>query len=218
MIAENGMSYEQIVAASVALGVPREKAERAAADEIARRSANEMHAVRFLPGSPTPSQPSAVAVSPRTRESTTIVHVGADRFAVCQASISREFDTVRATFVLPPRTKKNSRRFLFKESVAYSRYREAIKCAVAEANDELRPDRGLFLPMPEQAYNLAAIFYVDKPGEQADMFGLLQGIADALQDANVVTDDWQFRTVDGSRIVFGDERPRVEIVITPIQD
>jgi Holliday junction resolvase RusA-like endonuclease len=58
------------------------------------------------------------------------------------------------------------------------------------------------------------VYFVDRYGEKADLTGLNQGLFDVLQDAGVITNDWQFRTSDGTRIVFGDEHPRVEITIT----
>lgn len=193
------MSYDEIVRVSIAAGVPREKAERAAADVIATRARSKV----FPELTPDHGK--------------RIVHVGTDRFAVCRSSIEREFDRVRATFWLPPRTKKNGTILGIRQSPAYVRYRDAIKAAVAEANDEFREDGGLRLPLPDQRYNLCAVFYVDTPGERADLFGLFDGIADALQDAGVISKDWWFRTVDGSHVVEGDANPRVEVTITPIE-
>jgi hypothetical protein len=95
------------------------------------------------------------------------------------------------------------------QSKAYIAYRNAVVAHLTSFREELG------LPLPERSYNLAARFYTDSRGDQADRFGLEQGLADALQDAGVVTDDWQFRTGDGTRVVSDHARPRVELTITP---
>lgn len=200
------MNYEDIVRASVALGVPREKAERAAAEEIAKRAAEGIDSGRRQP-----------LMSPVARDRTR-AHVGADRFGVCPASFSREGDHMAMMFQLPPRTKKNSTFLGIRQSPGYVRYRDSIVLAVREANDEFRQDHGLGLPLPVMPYNLAATFHVDWRGESADLINLLQGLADALENAGVVTNDNQFRRVDGSVIVIGSDTPRVELVISPIED
>ena len=110
-----------------------------------------------------------------------------------------------------PRTKKGHTTLGIVQSAAYRRYRDDIVDAIAPVafvyGKPLLPDRH---------YNCAAVFYVDKRGERADYNGLNQGLHDALENAGVVSDDWYFRTCDGTRIVFGDELPRVEVTITPI--
>lgn len=123
----------------------------------------------------------------------------------------REGHTLRLTLLGPPRTKKNhGRAFGIKQSVAYCRYRGDIVDALAP---HLKP---LELPLPEIAYNCSAVFFVDRYGEPADLNGLNQGLHDALQDAGVIVDDWWIRAVDGTRIVFGDLAPRVELAFTPL--
>lgn len=121
----------------------------------------------------------------------------------------------RIELEVAPRTKKNGRKGGFagiKQGPAYRRYRDAIVNAFAE----LRATKQI--PLAERPYNIAVRYYVDRHGERADKCGLDQGLYDALENAGVVTNDWQFRTDDGTRIVFGDPRPRVEIEITPTQE
>ncbi len=130
-------------------------------------------------------------------------------------AMRRDGDTLHAEFQTPPRTKKNSTMLGIIQSAAYRRYAGIIADCVAAARDEFRTDR-VHLPLPDQPYNLEAVFYVDSHGKTADLFGLLQAIADAIQDAGVLSNDWYFRTSDGSRVVFDDPRPRVEIIITPL--
>jgi hypothetical protein len=123
---------------------------------------------------------------------------------------------VRLVLAAAPRTKKNSQAWVGVQGPAYRWYRDCLHAM-------LRPIvAALELPLPVAEYNLDATFYVDKRGERADLVGLLQGLCDAIQRnrkhdfAGVVSDDWQFRTSDGTRIIAGDARPRVELDITPI--
>jgi hypothetical protein len=78
----------------------------------------------------------------------------------------------------------------------------------------------LYLPLPPRphVFNLRARYYVDQYGKTADLFGLHDGLADALQNAGVIENDWQFRTADGSRVIPDDADPRVELTITPIEE
>lgn len=216
------MSYDEIVRAAKALGVPDHVAERAAADYLAAQVAQDAAKPSILSVIDRASDQAVKEIAAHAGdkpfvgeakwESRTLVHVGADQFARCPATIERRMDTLIASFEMPPRTKKNHGRFFgLAQSGAYVRYRDAIVAAVKQAKQELG------LPLPDQPYNLAAVFYVDHYGKSADLFGLLQGIADVLENAGIVRDDWHFRTADGSRIVEGDETPRVEITITPIE-
>jgi Holliday junction resolvase RusA-like endonuclease len=110
---------------------------------------------------------------------------------------------------IAPRTKKNhGSAFGIRQSDAYRYFRDRVKEMLAPLKAHLG------LPLAEARYNIAAVYFVDRYGEKADLTGLNQGLFDVLQDAGVVTNDWQFRTSDGTRIVFGDEHPRVEITIT----
>jgi hypothetical protein len=125
----------------------------------------------------------------------------------------RENDTLWLRIPYPPRTKKNGGKGGYggiRQREAYRRFRDAVL-------RHLEPLVALLqLPLPDGGYNLAATFYVDRRGEQADRFGLEQGLADVLEKAGVVANDRCFRTGDGTRIVFGDPEPRVECTITPI--
>ena len=111
----------------------------------------------------------------------------------------------------PPRTKKNSTYLGIRQSNAYRKFAQDVAATI------LPRKLGLKLPLPRDLhFNLRALFYVDVAGERADLFGLLQATADALQDAGVLENDWQFRSCDGSRIFFGDRSPRVEVLIDPL--
>lgn len=217
------LDYDGMLRAAKAMGIPDDVAKRAVADEMVRRASNA-GLIEGIGTSPPGSrvESSGGIAAPAVTErpvfdqkadatARTAVFVGADRFAIAKAQFTREYDVFTATFELPPRTKKNSTRWFGKQSIQYTRFRNAVVDSVKEAKTELA------LPLPDQAYNLAAVFYVDVPGQAADIFGLLQGIADALQDAGVISNDWHFRTVDGSRVVEGDDKPRVVVTITPIE-
>lgn len=141
------------------------------------------------------------------QERSPLVLGGADSMLVVS---HRDGDRLALTLTGPPRTKKNGTTLGIKQTPAYRRYRDAIIAAIAP----LRTTLGL--PLPEAEYNIAAIYYVDRRGERADKVGLDQGLYDALENAGVITNDWQFRTADGTRIVFDDPQPRVELTITPL--
>lgn len=132
----------------------------------------------------------------------------------------REGDTLWLEIETPPRSKKNhgrrvyarkQKRVVHVPSPAYEKYRADVMAAIATVQTALG------LPLPDQAYNLAIHYYVDGYGARADRPGLDQGLFDALQDAGVVSDDWFFRSTEGTPPpITGDDRPRFECVITPI--
>lgn len=186
------MSYEAIVRGLVAAGVPKAAAEGAAAAEVAKR------VVKNEPAAPAKRG---------------VVHqVGGNGFSIPSARVERTMDTVTLSIDMPPRTKKNHNTWMGIASPAFRRFQAAVVDALAASVVELE------LPLPRQPYNMQAIFYVDSSGKTADLFGLLQGIADALQKAKVIENDWDFRTTDGSRVVPDDPNPRVEVTITPLED
>ena len=87
------------------------------------------------------------------------------------------------------------------------RFREAVKQLVAPHAEALG------LPMPDVEYNCEALFYVDN--DRADTHGLMQGLADALQDARVITNDRLLRTWNGTDQFLDPRRPRVEVHLLP---
>lgn len=115
-------------------------------------------------------------------------------------------DRIRLTLLGPPRSKKNHTVTHGVQSPAYRKYH-------ADALDQLQ----FCKPLKDIDYNLNAQFFVDGYGKNADLVGLLQALADTLQDAKVVTNDKQFRGFDGSRVHHDhDTEPRTEIEITPL--
>lgn len=69
-------------------------------------------------------------------------------------------------------------------------------------------------PLPDRAYNCAAIFYRD--ANRGDAVGYYQGLADVLERAKVVSNDKYITQWDGSRLLIDRENPRVELVITEV--
>lgn len=105
------------------------------------------------------------------------------------------------------RAKKNSTHLGIKKSPGYVRFRNAVVGAVQPFARELR------LPLPSIDYNCAAHFYRER--EDADTDNLISGLADALQDAGVLADDFHLRTWDGTDRFLDVTRPRVELTLTP---
>lgn len=122
----------------------------------------------------------------------------------------RWIDGLQAKIAGPPRTKKNSKEHYTRQSQGYRVYRDRV------VNGFLPLLAGLELPLADRDYNLRATFYVDTKGEQADLVGLIQGLADALENAGVVSNDRWFRGFDRSRMIAGDKAPRVELLISPL--
>jgi hypothetical protein len=105
-----------------------------------------------------------------------------------------------------PRTKKNHKQSYAKESAAYCRFRDGV----------IEGFLGK-VAFPEIPLLLEAHFYVDAPGRQADLVGLLQGFCDALENAAVVPNDWWIQAFDGSRVHKDQpERARVEFKLSPL--
>lgn len=129
----------------------------------------------------------------------------------CLVTATRTNDMLQLSFAGPPRTKKNHGQYFgVKQSKAYLGYRGAIIAAIVPVKAVLE------LPLPSIEYNCRAIYYVDGYGEPADLNGLNQGLHDALENAGVLLDDWWIRQVDGTRIVFKDPQPRVDVWLTPL--
>jgi Holliday junction resolvase RusA-like endonuclease len=113
---------------------------------------------------------------------------------------------------IPPRSKKNHTTLGIKQAPAYRAYRDFIIAMLAPL---LGP---LGLPLHPMPYNIAALYYVDVKGKRADLVGLHQGLFDALENADVISDDLWFYTTDGSRVIRDDPNPRVDVTITPLDD
>jgi hypothetical protein len=118
-----------------------------------------------------------------------------------------ERESLSLTLYGAPRTKKTSNqlqrfggRLKVVPSKAWMRWRD--EC-LKQTNDSMR--------LRDQPYNLCALFYRD--ADRGDAIGYLQGLADVLQEAGIVSDDKWFTQFDGSRLLVDRERPRVELLI-----
>ncbi len=67
-------------------------------------------------------------------------------------------------------------------------------------------------PLPIANYNIAAHFYRD--AARGDSTGYYQGVADVLQELNIITNDVQLVQWDGSRLFVDKRNPRVELTLT----
>lgn len=137
------------------------------------------------------------------------------RGAVTVGPVERHLEGGRLTGITTtiygaPRTKKNavSGTGGFISTPAYKHWCNGIVRG-------LLPER---LTLPEAPLNLEAHFYVDSKGVPADLVGLLQGLCDALQAADVVTDDNWIQGFDGSRIYHDQQHhPRCQLELCPLR-
>jgi len=119
----------------------------------------------------------------------------------------RKGDTLWLTIPATARPKKNNTTLGIRKSPGYIRFRNAVMAAVQPFAAELR------LPLPAIDYNCAAHFHRER--DDADTDNLISGLADALQDAGVIADDFHLRTWNGTDRFLDVARPRVELTLTP---
>lgn len=119
----------------------------------------------------------------------------------------RRGDTLWLLIPATARPKKNSTMLGIKKSPGYIRFKNAVIGAVQPFAHQLR------LPLPPIDYNCAAHFYRER--DDADTDNLITGLADALQDAGVLEDDFSIRTWNGSDRFVDATHPRVEVTLTP---
>ena len=67
----------------------------------------------------------------------------------------------------------------------------------------------------ELPLNCAAVFYLGNR-QHGDTVGYMQGLADLLQERQVVENDRFLATWDGSRLVHDGSTPRVELTLEPL--
>lgn len=119
----------------------------------------------------------------------------------------RRGDTLWLSIPATARSKKNSTMLGIKKSPAYTRFRNQVVAVVTPFTGQLR------LPLPDLDYNCAALFYMER--EVADTDNLISGLADALQDAGVLADDFRIRTWNGTDRFVDAARPRIDVTLTP---
>lgn len=142
----------------------------------------------------------------------TVEPANPDEISSKLAETSDGLSSLRLTLYGAPRTKKTSNqlqrfggRLKVVPSAAWMKWRDDC---LPQVNDSMR--------LRDQPYNLCAIFYRD--ANRGDAVGYLQGVADVLQEAGVVSDDKWFTQFDGTRLRVDRKRPRVEIVLCAVED
>lgn len=65
----------------------------------------------------------------------------------------------------------------------------------------------------QESVNCRALFYRDR--NVGDAVGYYQALADALEDARVIHDDYLIVSWDGSRLLKDCAKPRVEVTLEP---
>ena len=109
-----------------------------------------------------------------------------------------------------PRTKKNSRKHIRRAGkivpIPSDAWRFWLNTArVFISSRERRP----FPLFPDEALNCRAVFFRD--ARRGDAVGYYQGLADLLEKLQIVANDAQIVTWDGSRMALDRENPRVEL-------
>lgn len=145
-------------------------------------------------------------------------------------------EPVRLVILGPPRTKKNHGRVikrgrrtfhvpseaqvawadeavrqLARQSAAYPRTTVTRRRKDKRTGAMYDEERRVILTSP---VNLCASIYRD--ADRGDAVGYYQAIADALEAAAVVENDKLIVSWNGSRLLIDRDRPRVEIVLTPL--
>lgn len=119
-----------------------------------------------------------------------------------------------------PRTKKNSGQMVPATSKAGKSFVRIVPSEAYRAwHKQAKPQLQIFklkgrIPAIDVPVNVCAIFYRD--AETGDAVGYYQGLADALQEAEILTDDKWIVQWDGSRLKKDARCPRIEVTITPL--
>lgn len=116
-----------------------------------------------------------------------------------------------------PITKKNSMRIVSNRktgkpfpipSKAYEAYKRVFLMQVKRIKEAI-----------DKPVNVQAVYYMPTR-HRVDITNLMSATHDLLVDANVLVDDDSkiVKSVDGSRVLYDKENPRVEIVITEVEE
>ncbi len=121
---------------------------------------------------------------------------------------------LRLTLFGPPRTKKTSNRLVVHQgrrkvipSEAWCAWRDAIA-----ATNQIPED----VQLPDRPYRCIALFF--RQADVGDLVGYQQGLADVLEESGVISNDKWIRSWDGTRLLVDRACPRVELVLTPMED
>lgn len=114
-----------------------------------------------------------------------------------------------------PRTKKNSPRIVSKPhprllpSKSFVEYQNACETQIRYLYGDVR--------IPDPPVNLRAVYYMETR-RRIDLVNLLEATQDILVHAGMLPDDNNqiIASVDGSRVSYDKDNPRVEIEITSV--
>lgn len=121
---------------------------------------------------------------------------------------------VTLTLYGAPRTKKNSSQFapsgntgrpLIFPSPAWRKWLSTVRKNHGKTAN---------ITLPDQPYNCRALFYRDR--DSGDAVGYYQGLADLLEEWELLSNDKHIVQWDGSRLLLDRKMPRVELTITPV--
>jgi hypothetical protein len=120
-------------------------------------------------------------------------------------------NSIRLTLYGAPRTKKNH---------AARLVHAGKPCVVPSAawmawRDSVRGQVHPWMRLCDQKYNCEAVFFRD--ADRGDANGYYQGLADVLEELEVVSNDRLLVSWDGSALLVDRTHPRVEITLTPTE-
>jgi Holliday junction resolvase RusA-like endonuclease len=123
---------------------------------------------------------------------------------------------VTLSFVIPgaPRTKKNHGRRIQRGGRKYDIPSAAYEAWNIQAQIHLMLGRQSRPNTITTEVNCAAIFYRD--ALTGDAVGYYQGLADALEEAGIVSNDKLIVSWDGSRMLKDADDPRVDVTLTTV--
>ena len=130
---------------------------------------------------------------------------------------------MKLTITGAPRTKKTSNRIfrvkgrpVVMPSKAWTQWVETARIVDMDDTDIGRLDTVMIgYPIPRGIdVNCAAVFYRD--ARRGDAVGYYQGLADLLEKREVVANDAQIVSWNGSRLDVDRTNPRTEIVLEPV--
>lgn len=121
---------------------------------------------------------------------------------------------IKFTIDLPPKTKKNHSQIIYKygrpillPSKQYIEYEKAC------ANYMPKMINTIGIPV-----NVQALYYMPTR-RRVDLINLHSALHDVLVHYKIVTDDNSniIVSTDGSKVLYDKERPRTEVIITPVE-
>ena len=121
----------------------------------------------------------------------------------------------------PPRTKKTSNvmalaggRRIVLPSAAWRKWAKSATIAFTDPKDARQLLAAWYANGPITCpVSCRALFYRD--ARRGDLVGFMQGLADLLEQRQILENDRLIESWDGTRLLLDRARPRVEVVIAP---